>query len=74
MAVIKNLEDELLLEQAFGHKLMNSIVHDFEGHVVVKTISDSPYIDPSWADEEREEYTKGIEFDQCGDFNIDNFK
>lgn len=76
VAVIKNLEDELLLEQAFGHKLMNSIVHDFEGHVVVKTISDSPYIDPSWADEEREEYTKGIsvEFDQCGDFNIDNFK
>ncbi|HBZ8759271.1 TPA: zinc ribbon domain-containing protein, partial [Citrobacter freundii] len=59
VAVIKNLEDELLLEQAFGHKLMNSIVHDFEGHVVVKTISDSPYIDPSWAYEEREEYTKG---------------
>lgn len=76
VAVIKNLEDELLLEQAFGHKLMNSIVHDFEGHVVVKTISNSPYIDPSWADEEGVEYAKGmsVEFDECDGFSIDSFK
>ena len=60
MAVIKNLEDEPLLEQAFGHKLMNSVVHDFEGHIVVKTIASEPYIDAVWLDEEQSRYVKNL--------------
>lgn len=74
VAVIKDLEGELMLEQAFGPKLMSSIVHDYEGHICVKTIADAPYVDPVWVEKERAEYEKGIlvEFDECGDFNIDN--
>ena len=74
VAVIKDLEGELMLEQAFGPKLMSSIVHDFEGHISVKTIADAPYVDPVWIEEERVEYEKGnlVEFDECGDFNVDN--
>lgn len=60
VAVIKNLEDEPLLEQAFGHKLMNSVVHDFEGHIVVKTIANEPYIDAVWLDEEQSRYVKNL--------------
>ncbi|WP_370621059.1 recombinase family protein [Escherichia coli] len=60
VAVIKNLEDEPLLEQAFGHKLMNSVVHDFEGHIVVKTIASEPYIDAVWLDEEQSRYVKNL--------------
>lgn len=74
VAVIKDLEGELMLEQSFGPKLMSSIVHDYEGHICVKTIADAPYVDPVWVEKERAEYEKGIlvEFDECGDFNIDN--
>lgn len=74
VAVIKDLEGELMLEQAFGPKLMSSIVHDYEGHICVKTIADAPYVDPVWVEKERADYEKGIlvEFDECGDFNIDN--
>lgn len=76
VAVIKDLKGELLLEQAFGLKLMNSIVHDYEGHIVVKTISTPPYIDPDWLEEERDMYAKGIsvEFDECGDFSVESLK
>ncbi len=75
VAVIKDLEGELMLEQAFGPKLMSSTVHDYEGHICVKTIADAPYVDPVWVVEERVEYEKGklVKFDECGDFNVDNF-
>lgn len=49
VAVIKDLEGHLLLEQAFEDKLMSSTVHDFEGHLCIKTIANSPYIDPEWS-------------------------
>nr|WP_318384773.1 recombinase family protein [uncultured Enterobacter sp.] len=72
--VIKDMEGELMLEQAFGPKLMSSIVHDYEGHICVKTIAEAPYVAPVWAEEERVEYEKGnlVEFDGCGDFSVDN--
>ncbi|EKS7203485.1 recombinase family protein [Enterobacter asburiae] len=74
VAVIKDLEGELMLEQAFGPKLMSSIVHDYEGHICVKTIADAPYVDPVWVEEERVGHEKGnlVEFDEYGDFNVDN--
>ena len=74
VAVIKDLEGELMLEQAFGPKLMSSIVHDYEGHICVKTIAEAPYVDPVWVEEERVEYEKGnlVEFDEFGDFSVDN--
>lgn len=76
VAVIKDLEGEPMLEQVFGPKLVNSIVHDYEGHVCVKTIAQAPYIDPDWLEEEREDYKKGIEveFDECGKFSMENIK
>lgn len=60
VAVIKDLEGELMLEQAFGLKLMSSIVHDYDGHICVKTIADSPYIDPVWLREQDDEYARNL--------------
>lgn len=74
VAVIKNMEGQVMLEQAFGPKLMSSIVHDYEGHICVRTIAEAPYVDPVWVEEERVEYEKGklVEFDECGDYSVDN--
>ncbi|HBB4141522.1 TPA: recombinase family protein [Escherichia coli] len=58
VAVYRDLDDNLMLEQAFGPKLMSSTVHDYEGHVCVKTIADAPYVDPNWLSEERDDYAK----------------
>lgn len=58
VAVFRDLEDELMLEQTFEPKLAGSIVLDSDGHICVKTIADTPYIDPEWAQEEWAEYAK----------------
>ncbi|EPT7033181.1 recombinase family protein [Cronobacter malonaticus] len=58
VAVYRDLEDNLMLEQAFGPRLMSSTVHDYEGHICVKTIADAPYVDPKWLSEEWDDYVK----------------
>jgi len=58
VAVFRDLEDEVMLEQAFESKLAGSTVLDFDGHICVKTIADAPYIDPDWAQEEEAEYAR----------------
>lgn len=58
VAVYRDLDDNLMLEQAFGPKLMSSTVHDYEGHICVKTIADAPYVDPNWLSEEWDDYAE----------------